>query len=235
MSLQEFASSVVKTFDAKIEPLVSVLAELRRFVDSNVNESDYVNLNYTCRTRFVGDVVNAIVQIHLQDAILNEEPGVVYYRVCQECDNAAEPTSRKIEKVKQYVCRNCGACLVIDDPRETMSESCALSAMNHINKVNTGDSSSVDESGCSSNFDDDDDEDDNSDDNDDDDDDDDLVVDKTRFVSDSTNTLLSISKWTLFKLATEVFLWTRCWFWGKCERPWYILWQKRNNINANDK
>lgn len=39
--------------------------------------------------------------------------------------------------------------------------------------------------------------------------------------------ILFISKWTIFKLLTELFLYARCWFWGKCERPWYILWNKR--------
>lgn len=39
--------------------------------------------------------------------------------------------------------------------------------------------------------------------------------------------ILFISKWTIFKLLTELFLYARCWFWGKCERPWYILWNRR--------
>ncbi|ACI28739.1 agip37 [Agrotis ipsilon multiple nucleopolyhedrovirus] len=37
--------------------------------------------------------------------------------------------------------------------------------------------------------------------------------------------LSSFSQWTtLFKLATELFSWLRCWIWSKCEKPWYYLW-----------
>ncbi|ABM45854.1 unknown protein [Spodoptera frugiperda multiple nucleopolyhedrovirus] len=42
------------------------------------------------------------------------------------------------------------------------------------------------------------------------------------------NAMLFISKWTIFKLLTELFLWARCWLWGYCEKPWYILWSKKN-------
>jgi hypothetical protein len=56
-------------------------------------------------------------------------------------------------------------------------------------------------------------------DDDDNDDDDCLCVDKDK---------LSISKWTIIKFVTEVVLIVRCWVWGLCDKPWYILWKKND-------
>lgn len=53
----------------------------------------------------------------------------------------------------------------------------------------------------------------------DDDDDDCLCVDKDK---------LSISKWTIIKFVTEAVLIVRCWVWGLCDKPWYILWKKND-------
>lgn len=53
----------------------------------------------------------------------------------------------------------------------------------------------------------------------DDDDDNCLCVDKDK---------LSISKWTIIKFVTEAVLIVRCWVWGLCDKPWYILWKKND-------
>ncbi|WBB27192.1 hypothetical protein [Mythimna sequax nucleopolyhedrovirus] len=50
----------------------------------------------------------------------------------------------------------------------------------------------------------------------------------TSFNEDET---LTINKWTIIKFVTEAVLLVRCWVWGLCEKPWYILWKKKAKID----
>lgn len=50
-------------------------------------------------------------------------------------------------------------------------------------------------------------------------------------LSEADEKALGISKWTIIKLVTEAVLLVRCWVWGLCEKPWYILWKKKTKID----
>lgn len=51
-------------------------------------------------------------------------------------------------------------------------------------------------------------------------------------IFDDDDETLTISKWTIIKFVTEAVLLVRCWVWGLCEKPWYILWKKKTTIDS---
>ncbi|AAZ38198.1 ORF-32 [Agrotis segetum nucleopolyhedrovirus A] len=185
MSLKRVAAGVVSKYSNKIESFTAAIEELRCFVDTHVSERDYIHLKHGSRQRFVTDVMREIIKMHIDDNYNDDDDdqdaGMVYFRVCQDCETSSSSSSCKIITLKQYICRSCGATVELNSP----------------NDKNDDEDEEYEDEG---------------DENDED---------------DSENKSLGISKWTLFKLATELFLWARCWLWGKCEKPWYILWKKK--------
>ncbi|AAF33561.1 ORF31 [Spodoptera exigua multiple nucleopolyhedrovirus] len=218
MLVDKFALSTIRMYD-KIESLTSTLTDLRRFVETHVSERDYFGLGYKSRDKFVDDVVDAVVYLHLR----NEK---IKSKICcpddgETLNNISAHASRRLVNINQYKCKNCG----------NINNFCTTRLYNLKEEY-------VDDN---KNDDDDDDDDDNvknnnSDDykydDDDDDNDDNMIVDDDEHRTHiRRNAILFISKWTIFKLVTELFLWARCWFWGYCEKPWYILWNTKNKIS----
>ncbi|QEI03431.1 hypothetical protein [Spodoptera cosmioides nucleopolyhedrovirus] len=208
MLVDKFALSAIRMYD-KIESLTSALTDLRRFVETHVSERDYVGLGYKCRDKFIDDVVDAVVYLHLRNEKFKS-------KICCADDGETlnyhhhQHTSRRLVNINQYRCKNCGTinnfCTTLRNFNEKEEE-----------KFKDDDENSIDD-----------------DDNDDDSlDEDDVIDDDDDIKSRSQvrrNAILFISKWTIFKLVTELFLWARCWFWGYCEKPWYILWNRKNKI-----
>ncbi|AXU41629.1 ORF31 [Spodoptera eridania nucleopolyhedrovirus] len=197
MHIDKFALSVTRMYD-KIESLTSALTDLRHFIETHVSERDYVGLGYTSRDKFVDDVVDAVVYLHLRNEKIKSKIN---------CSDDGETfnsfASRRVVNINQYKCKNCG----------TVNNFCTTIHEN-LSNFNEDDHDGDDDSK-------------NSDDDDSDDDSEDDTKNRSQV---RRNAILFISKWTIFKLVTELILWARCWFWGYCEKPWYILWNAKNKI-----
>ncbi|AIE47758.1 ac4 [Peridroma alphabaculovirus] len=201
MSIKQYIKNILRKYDGDIPPFVDPLAELHAHVLNSVSDADATQLRYPDRNRLVADVMHTIIDAYLP-AQHQQHEDVVCYRVCAECDRVADKHHRKIVTVKRYVCRSCGALMVHDDhdPAQRRRHH------HRHHEVGPEDSASSDSSVS------------DVDDLDDDD-------DKHKTVVPSSG--LAISKWTWIKLATEAFLLVRCWVWGLCDKPWYILWSKK--------
>jgi hypothetical protein len=211
MLVDKFALSAIRMYD-KIESLTSAFADLRRFVETHVSERDYLGLGYKSRDKFVDDVVDAVVYLHLR----NEK---IKSKICCPDDgetlnvgSGSAHASRRLVNINQYKCKNCG----------TINNFCTTTQLYNFNEKDEENA----DGGGDNNDNDDDDENDNSDDYEDDD----IIIDEKHRTHIRRDAILFISKWTIFKLVTELFLWARCWFWGYCEKPWYILWNRKNKI-----
>ena len=210
MPIIKFALSKIKMYD-KIDILTDALADLRRFVESHVSERDYLGLGYASRERFVNDVLDAIVYLHLHnDSKLKTFLPSSKFKMFSSDDNTL--TTRRIVSLEQYKCKNCGTlnnfCRVDDNDDDENNKPSRFKEKLYKEK----------------------DKKDYSEDNDDDDNDDDDKEEEKDIKHARRNAIIFISKWTIFKIVTELFLWARCWFWGYCERPWYILWNRKNKI-----
>ncbi|QNV47787.1 hypothetical protein [Alphabaculovirus altersperidaniae] len=206
MLVDKFALSTINMYD-KIDLLTNTLNDLRRFVETHVKERDYMGYGYESRDKFVDDVVDAVVLLHLNNETCKS-------KLCRRCGDDGENfntlASRRLVDIHRYKCKNCG----------TINNFCSTLCEKPINyKENNNDDKNdcVDENNT----------------NIDDVDEDNKTNNRSQQVR--RNAILFISKWTIFKLVTELFLWARCWFWGYCEKPWYILWNRKNKILTTNK
>ncbi|AUV65290.1 hypothetical protein [Alphabaculovirus myunipunctae] len=223
-SLSSILAIVKQRGGGEINMFVESLVELRCFIENVVDENatDDDEHGYESREKLVKAIIEEIVDAHLNDPCRRRRRSqgvLVCYRTCQDCDTSVS-SFRKITTLKRrYVCRKCGVDLVNDSADDDNNDDITIDkAIELLQMYRTNVAADTDE------------EDDDDDDTDIDDEDDiNVGVDSG---SGCKCKKLNISKLTILKFVTELVLLVRCWVWGLCEKPWYILWRRNDKSKS---
>jgi hypothetical protein len=202
---------------------IGAVVKLRAFIKNAVGSDDHIAFGYESRDKFIEDIILEIIDTHLQDDDNNDDDGdddnkgKPYYRVCRNCEYGGDDDDdnhmRKIVTLKQqYVCTKCNGLFNESDDDDDDNDDDnvfverAIRLLQEIyNKNNLATNNNHDS--------------------------DDADADDHNNINDGCSTIkqLSVSKWTIIKFVTEIALLVRCWVWGLCDKPWYILWNKNKD------
>jgi|WetSurMetagenome_2_1015567.scaffolds.fasta_scaffold05703_3 hypothetical protein len=118
-----------KTYGFSVES-VGDLQEFKRYLEETA-VSETLNVG-----RHINELVDTdwkSVQVCLEDELL------VYYRLCEECGELGRQgvSNRSPIDLRCVVCKKCGHCLVVKDPRQTMEQDDeALYILAELNEIN---------------------------------------------------------------------------------------------------
>ncbi|AAS82680.1 ORF58 [Agrotis segetum granulovirus] len=87
----------------------------------------------------IGRTVNKLVDTVWKDVkVCLEDELMMYYRLCQDCGEIGDRNISNCEQVslKSVVCKKCGNCLVVQDPRFIYERSDAEYLLEEINEIN---------------------------------------------------------------------------------------------------
>jgi hypothetical protein len=106
------------------------LIQFTHYLEQSAFTEDDLNIGQA-----VNKLVNSVwkhVKVCLEDELM------MYYRLCQDCGELGEGSISNSEQIplRSVVCKKCGNCLVVQDPRTVYDQDDALYILQEISEIN---------------------------------------------------------------------------------------------------
>ncbi|AHD25629.1 ac4 [Choristoneura murinana nucleopolyhedrovirus] len=134
-----FSLRLTQEFKQNIVAHTDHLSRLRALIDGKVASTDVRRFGFPDRDALVAACMAVNVQAYVPDGTISLQPKLIYYRVCQNCNAAADVPAPDDHSIARYLCAECGTPLVIDHPLHVFGETEeGVNELLEVQRINAG-------------------------------------------------------------------------------------------------